>query len=280
MENNNNFHRQWFKFYGQDWLTDIKILSLSAFDRLAYITLLCMASSSDEQGVVKGCSEDLILKLSHIDKKDGEGCFDRFADLGMISVTQSNAGRNGALNTTVTINAFIKRQEKLLTNAERQANFRKRQKEEQESLANKGKVTPRNAKVTKKSNESNTRGEERRGEENIDTGVSPQKSSFDIFWDAYPNKELKKRSSEIWKNKNLGKHLAEILTFIEKAKTTVRWKKGFVKQPPAFLNGECWNDDLATYNVNFDKSTPANVLSTGNSKTLAQAMKDRTAKNS
>ncbi len=76
---------------------------------------------------------------------------------------------------------------------------------------------------------------------------------FEEFWKAYPRKELKKRTFEIWKTKKLEARLPDILSFIAKAKDTDRWKKGFVKQPPAFLNGECWNDDLAAYN---DSSPP------------------------
>ena len=75
----------------------------------------------------------------------------------------------------------------------------------------------------------------------------PLDDGFDHFWTAYPNKELKKRAKEIWSRKKFSRYLPEILAFIEAAKQTDRWKKGFVKQPPAFLNGECWNDDLASY---------------------------------
>ena len=53
---------------------------------------------------------------------------------------------------------------------------------------------------------------------------------------------------EIWKRKKFDVKLKVILDFIIKAKETDRWQKGYVKQPPAFLNGECWNDDLNSYN--------------------------------
>lgn len=79
-----------------------------------------------------------------------------------------------------------------------------------------------------------------------DTSASAD-SSFDKFWEQYPKKELKKKTKEIWKRKKLHVHLKEIMTFIEKAKKTDRWQKGYIKQPPAFLNGECWNDDLTSY---------------------------------
>lgn len=77
--------------------------------------------------------------------------------------------------------------------------------------------------------------------------TSKTSSGFDQFWSVYPKKELKKRAKEIWDKNDLDKNLVEILDFIEKAKNTERWSKGFVKQPTTFLNGECWNDDLASY---------------------------------
>jgi len=71
--------------------------------------------------------------------------------------------------------------------------------------------------------------------------------SFTKFWSVYPRKELKKKTEEIWKRKKFGQHIEKIISFVEEAKKSDRWKKGFIKQPPAFLNGECWNDDLQSY---------------------------------
>jgi len=71
--------------------------------------------------------------------------------------------------------------------------------------------------------------------------------SFDEFWEQYPKKELKKKSKEIWKRKELSSKLVVILEFIKLATATERWQKGFIKAPTTFLNGECWNDDLKSY---------------------------------
>ena len=79
-----------------------------------------------------------------------------------------------------------------------------------------------------------------------DNTMSAYADAFNQFWDKYPRKELKKKSKEIWLR--IKPPLQEILNFIEKAKLTDRWEKGFIKQPTAFLNGECWNDDLSAYN--------------------------------
>ena len=91
--------------------------------------------------------------------------------------------------------------------------------------------------------------EENRIEENRreEKSMSASADGFGSFWEKYPKKEQKKKCQEIWKRKKLSLLLPVILEFIEKATQTDRWKKGYIKQPTAFLNGECWNDDLESY---------------------------------
>ena len=86
----------------------------------------------------------------------------------------------------------------------------------------------------------------------LEDTMSAKADAFDRFWSSYPKKELKKKTKEIWDRKKMSLHIDAILEFIEKAKTTDRWKKGFVKQPPVFLNGECWNDDISSYNDQYN----------------------------
>lgn len=84
--------------------------------------------------------------------------------------------------------------------------------------------------------------------------------AFERFWKAYPNKEAKKKTLEIWKRKKCYEHIEEILLFIEKAKSTERWTNGYIKQPPTFLNNESWNDDVTAYGK---KTTLVNALDQG-----------------
>lgn len=114
--------QKWFKFYGQDWLTDLKIMRLSVVDRICYVTLLCLASSSSEQGVVHDCDEYSIIALTHMSNDESEsaiGFLDRLIKLGMVE-------KNGL---TITIKAFAKRQTAYLTDAERSKNYRDRRRE-------------------------------------------------------------------------------------------------------------------------------------------------------
>lgn len=83
--------------------------------------------------------------------------------------------------------------------------------------------------------------------ESADSQEISLEESFNLFWDAYPKKELKKATRAIWASQRVFEHLHEILLFIEKAKKTDRWKNGYIKQPTTFLRGECWNDDLSSY---------------------------------
>lgn len=92
--------------------------------------------------------------------------------------------------------------------------------------------------------------EENRIEENNNMSVTTD--HFDTFWNIYPKKELKKKSKQIWLSKKLDSKLDLIIDFVNRAKQTDRWKKGFVKQPTAFLTGECWNDDLSGYESKYN----------------------------
>lgn len=69
---------------------------------------------------------------------------------------------------------------------------------------------------------------------------------FEAFWKEYPVKEEKKKSRE--KFLKLPKALLPtIIQSIALNKTTnEKWLKGFIKQPTTWINGECWNDEIAS----------------------------------
>lgn len=83
----------------------------------------------------------------------------------------------------------------------------------------------------------------------IKSNLKEEKNSpFLQFWTSYPKRENKKGCETKWNKEKYNSQIKEILIFIEKAKETDRWKKGFIKAPLVFLNQENWNDDLETYN--------------------------------
>lgn len=70
---------------------------------------------------------------------------------------------------------------------------------------------------------------------------------FEKFWSKYPKKEAKAKAKRIWKRKNIGDNLEEILEFIKNAKKTERWNEGYIPMPTTFLNQKRWQDDLSSY---------------------------------
>lgn len=117
----------WFKFYGKEFLSDPKMLSLTAIEKGLWLTILCLASSSEEQGVIKYITEEKIKILAGISFTDeewsiNEGFLNKFAGLGMITID------NGNDNGMITVINWEKRQNKALTPYERVKRHRERLK--------------------------------------------------------------------------------------------------------------------------------------------------------
>lgn len=113
---------KWFKFYGQDWLTDIKITKMSIEDRLCFIALLCLASASDD-GIIRELDEKTLIEISHIpdnQKENAQGCLKRYQALQIVTLSG---------NGEVTVRNYIKRQQSNASNAEKQKRYRERLKQ-------------------------------------------------------------------------------------------------------------------------------------------------------
>lgn len=162
---------EWFKFYHNKWLTDRAINNLRPQDRLCFITLLCVTSQSDERdGCVTHYSEHEIIKLTQLDinvtdeeKSDYHraiGFTQRLVDCGIIEMIDT---------ATIRIKNFAKRQDTMLSPAERSKKYR-----------DKKRVTP----VTNKSDERTARVEKSREDkrriEKINT-TAPVKLKFGEF---------------------------------------------------------------------------------------------------
>ena len=148
---------EWFKFYNNKWLSDLAIISLDPIDRLCFITLLCVTSSRDARdGCVTQYHEHRILTLTHLsisDYEKGVGFTKRLQEVGLIDIIDEH---------TIQLKNFEKRQNSMLSPAERAKKYR-----------DKKKVT----NVTNKSDESNAREEKSRvdksrEEKTVDTSLS------------------------------------------------------------------------------------------------------------
>lgn len=114
---------EWFKFYNNKWLSDLAIISLDPIDRLCFITLLCVTASRDERnGVVTQYHEHRILTLTHLSQdeyKRGIGFTKRLEEVGLISIIDDQ---------TIQLKNFEKRQNSMLSDAERAKKYRENKK--------------------------------------------------------------------------------------------------------------------------------------------------------
>lgn len=122
--------KTWFKFYGQEFLSDPKMLSLTANDKGIWLTLLCLASSSSEEGVIRYVDINKILIISGVnplmeeeDYEDQKNVFKRFEDLKMITIDNDND------NVIIRITNWQKRQSSALSGYERIKQYRQKKKE-------------------------------------------------------------------------------------------------------------------------------------------------------
>lgn len=113
---------KWFKFYGEDYLSDPKMLSLSASQRSCWLTLLAYGSVNDD-GVIKFLSEEQLMIQAGVDQTHEEwdytkGVLEKLQKLGMLTID----------NGMITITNWRKRQEKSLTGYERIKRYREKHK--------------------------------------------------------------------------------------------------------------------------------------------------------
>ena len=124
---------QWFKFYGGEYLSDPKILQLTAQERSCWVTLLCLANQS-ESGVVKFLSEKQLLALSGI-TQEIPNILTKFEKLEMIRirngiVTVINWEKRQMSEAYSRVKQFRKRQSNANDNDRREEKEEKRDKED------------------------------------------------------------------------------------------------------------------------------------------------------
>lgn len=225
---------KWFKFYGQDWLTDLKIRKMPIEDRLCFITLLCLASSQEEEGLIKDCDEHTLIELTGLYNDPYEtnnqytraiGCLKRYEALHCVTLHD---------NGDVTLLNFMRRQEENLSNAERQQKYRERLKTKTKS---------RNERYVTKSNDSNARIDKNRIDKNRDNILLGDSVPFDSFWNLYPKKVGKRKAQEFWLKLPLVDQTKAIAD-IPMRKQDQKWIGGFIKDPERYIKYKQWEDEI------------------------------------
>lgn len=113
---------KWFKFYGQDYLSDPKVVGLSACERSCWITLLSYASVNDNGMITFLSEEQLMIQAGispmHEEWQNSVGVLEKFKNMGMITLD----------NGMITVKNWQKRQETSLTSYERVKRHRQKKR--------------------------------------------------------------------------------------------------------------------------------------------------------
>lgn len=247
---------EWFKFYHNKWLTDRAINNLCPQDRLCFITLLCVTSQSDERdGSITNYCEHEIIKLTQLDvnvydddKSDYHlaiGFTERLLKAGLIEKIDE---------TTIRLKNFKKRQETLLSPAERSKKYREKQRKVTNVTDESDERTARVEKIREdKSREDKNKPCAEEGSEAVDE-VATVNEDFETFWKAYPKKKGKGLAEKSWNKQN--PDLKVVLEAIAKEKLTKQWQKDkgqFIPFPATWLNQKRWQDETEVDGNNFSK---------------------------
>lgn len=190
---------RWFKFYGSEFLADPKMVSLSIAEKIVWVILLCLASSTDKKGVVRFITEEKLMLMAGVDPKKDEwqetkGVLDKFEKMEMVEQDKET-------ETILVIN-FEKRQNSVLSGAERVERYR-----EKHGLKRKA-----NAKLTQKLTPIKIREDKIREDKNIynTSDVLPKYIEADDIGLAKLLLEEIKQSNPNFKEPNINKWADDI----------------------------------------------------------------------
>lgn len=204
---------KWFKFYGQDYLSDPKMLALSASERSCWITLLSYSSINDN-GVITFLSEDQLMAQAGLNVMHEE--WDR--TIGVLQKLESLEMIHND-NGKITVINWAKRQETNLTGYERVKRYREKKRDDN------AKITSEENRIDKNTSEAELRVESFSSkEEDIERAVKPKPKyphAKEVFsWFPRPEKSWLLNTTEL-------KH-AELLW--ERGEEKVKGALGYVQK--------------------------------------------------
>lgn len=81
---------RWFKFYGQDFLTDSKLMDFNCVERLLWVYILSIANAEDKNGIIPHLTEEKLFRYANIsseeDRKLGKGILQKLIDNKMLKM--------------------------------------------------------------------------------------------------------------------------------------------------------------------------------------------------
>lgn len=208
----------WFKFYGAEYLSDVKMRALTPCARSCWITLLSFASVASTPGKVSYLTEEALMREAGLNAtkdewSETEGVLKLFEKRKMIEITEES----------INVVNWDKRQDSYLTDAERSSRYR-------------------HGRVTRPSR-SGMRNVTLDKEEDRDIDKN---NTFEHFWEVYPRKIAKKTAKISWLKSIKMTKPDVIIAGLERSKLSSQWMKDdgqFIPHPSTWLNQERWTDE-------------------------------------
>jgi hypothetical protein len=92
---------RWFKFYGQDFLTDSKLMDFNPIEKLMWVYVLCIANAEDKNGIIGNLTEEKLFRYANLDEEDRElarGILQKLCDNKMITKSAKNDNEVSVIN--------------------------------------------------------------------------------------------------------------------------------------------------------------------------------------
>lgn len=253
----------WFKFY-PEMIRDPKIRRLNSDQRWFWVTLLSLASQSDERGFVY-LAKGVPYEQEDFEDICGIKFCDQFLDDTLCTLKKMKmifVHEDG----TIQICNFEKRQARKKSSAERVKEHRERQKtlKKQNDKTKKDDVTNKNPQCNENvtlpnvtCNKNVTLEEEGEEEEELEKELIPpltpprgKVSGFENFWKSYPKKRSRGQAEKAWQALKPNEQLQDrILSALERAKTSADWQKDsgqFIPYPATWIRAKGWEDEICS----------------------------------
>lgn len=223
---------QWLRLYTRI-MTDPDVEELSFEDQRHYVWLLCMKS------------EGLLDKDFGGDYEKRDRAIAR--RLGLQGEAFTFAKERLVMSRLVDLNFQPRNWDKLQFKSDHDSAERQRR-----SRASRG--------ITSQSRDSHTPEQNRT---DTDTETDTHKSAalplggFSRFWDAYPKKVKRKDAERVWRSKKLDEKAAQLIADAQRRLAEDdQWRRGFIPDPPVYLRGERWNDEIQSARAVAPKFAP------------------------
>ena len=226
----------WFKFYGGEYLGDPKMDAFDGNERSCWLTVLSLASQSDE-GWILYTSEEKLLEKSGIPTAERviySGVLAKYQKFEMLEACNGD-----------------------VTQGFRPKNWEKRQYSEGYSRVKRFREKESNDSVTAKITTEENRIEENRIDKNI------YAAEFEKFWSLYPKKVGKPKSHALWKLLSSEDRIS-IMADLPLRKFDDKWVNGFVKDPERYIKNRQWEDEISKPRQ--QKSQASNIIRPANDK--------------